>query len=233
MKLDIVAVDEHGQNLALKIDKAPGICPVCRKHVEARFLGASLYSYEFRPLYVAFICPVEKCRAIFVAMYRVSTSRASTTFPAYLSDVKPIVYVEELRFPESVETISPDFRKIFNEAHTAEENGLKEVAGPGYRKALEFLVKDFLLKHRFKDDQQQQDTVLKSLLGPCIDKFIDDPRVKAVAKRAAWLGNDETHYYRRWDDRDIEDLKKLIQMTVSWIDLVMTSAEYVDGMPER
>lgn len=38
-----------------------------------------------------------------------------------------------------------------------------------------------------------------------------------------WLGNDETHYVRRWEEKDLSDLKRLISMTVSWIDLVMDS----------
>ena len=233
MAIDISAFDEQGQKLALKLEKFPERCPVCTRYVDVRFLGASLYSYDFRPLYVAFICPVERCRAIFVALYRIFTSRASTSFPATLLEVKPIVHTVEKTFPESVENVSSDFGKIYNQAHTAEENGLLEIAGPGYRKALEYLVKDFLLKHRFKDDVAAHDAVLKAMLGSCIERFIDDPRIKAVAKRAAWLGNDETHYYRRWEDKDLDDLKKLITMTVSWIDLAITSSEYVESMPEE
>ena len=34
---------------------------------------------------------------------------------------------------------------------------------------------------------------------------------------ATWLGKDETHYVRIWNDKDIEDLKMLMQLTVYWI----------------
>lgn len=47
-----------------------------------------------------------------------------------------------------------------------------------------------------------------------------------------WLGNDETHYVRRWEEKDLSDLKRLISMTVSWIDLVMDSEAYQESMPE-
>jgi hypothetical protein len=232
MAIEIGAVDEQNQKLALKLDKFPGMCPVCKRHIDARLLGASLYSYQFHPLYAAFICPVEMCRAIFVATYRVSTSRASNSFPAYLMDVKVLTHTAATPFPASVNSTSPQFAKIFEEARTADENGLKEIAGPGYRKALEYLVKDFLLHHQLKNDPDAKVQVLKLMLGACIERFVDDPRIKAVAKRAAWLGNDETHYYRRWTDKDLDDLKKLVTMSVSWIDLNVTSAEYEQSMPE-
>lgn len=43
----------------------------------------------------------------------------------------------------------------------------------------------------------------------------DDLRIRAVAERAGWLGNEETHYIRRWQDQGLGDLKCLINMTVN------------------
>ena len=41
-----------------------------------------------------------------------------------------------------------------------------------------------------------------------ISRYIDDSNIKNVAKRAVWLGNDETHYIRKWEDKDLSFLKK-------------------------
>ena len=46
-----------------------------------------------------------------------------------------------------------------------------------------------------------------------------------------WLGNDEVHYTRKWEDKDIHDLKSLIMMTVSHIDLTIESDRYLKEMP--
>jgi hypothetical protein len=92
----------------------------------------------------------------------------------------------------------------------------------GYRKALEFLVKDYL---KIKLPGSTID-IEKKLLGKCIDELIDNPNIKAMAKRAAWLGNDETHYTRKWEDKDISDLKKLIKLTVHWIVLEKMTEQY-------
>ncbi len=42
-----------------------------------------------------------------------------------------------------------------------------------------------------------------------------------MAERAAWLGNDETHYQRKWTDKDISDLKTVISLAEHWIDISM------------
>ena len=54
-------------------------------------------------------------------------------------------FLEDLGFTVVIQEISFDYCSIYNEAHKAEQQGYLQVCGPGYRKALEFLVKDFLL----------------------------------------------------------------------------------------
>jgi hypothetical protein len=54
--------------------------------------------------------------------------------------------------------------------------------------------------------------------------------VKECAKRAAWLGNDETHYTRKWETKDVSDLKLLVKLTVNWIDNVLLTEKYIAEM---
>ena len=74
-----------------------------------------------------------------------------------------------------------------------------------------------------------------SSLTVCINDYIDDANVKRCAKLAAWLGNDETHYIRRWEDKDIVDLKRLVHLTVNFVDTVLVADEYYEDMdgPDR
>ena len=65
-----------------------------------------------------------------------------------------------------------------------------------------------------------------------INKYVDDVRIKEVAKRAVWLGNDETHYVRQWDDKDIHSLKTLIDLTVHWIEAEEMTKSILKEMPE-
>ncbi len=56
------------------------------------------------------------------------------------------------------------------------------------------------------------------------------PEIKGMAERAIWLGNDETHYVRRWADKDIKDLKNLIDLTVYFISMKIKAKKYKKEM---
>lgn len=63
-----------------------------------------------------------------------------------------------------------------------------------------------------------------------IDNYVTDVNLKACAKRAAWLGNDETHYVKKWENRDIHDLKILIKLTCGWIVNNILTEKYMTEM---
>ena len=64
-----------------------------------------------------------------------------------------------------------------------------------------------------------------------ITKYIDDSNIKNVAKRAVWLGNDETHYIRKWEDKDLSFLTKLIDLTIHWIEAEELTKTMIEEMP--
>lgn len=71
--------------------------------------------------------------------------------------------VQGKSFGPAVEAVSPAFVKIYAEAEQALALGLKEIAGPGFRKALEFLIKDYAKKI---SDPSTHPDIEKKLLGP-------------------------------------------------------------------
>jgi hypothetical protein len=101
------------------------------------------------------------------------------------------------------------------------------VCGVGYRKALEFLIKDYLIR-KCPDDRA---AIEDKRLGQVIESYVEDRNIKEVAKRAAWLGNDETHYKRRWVDKDLNDLKRLIRLVLHWIEVAHETEEALSSMP--
>ena len=82
----------------------------------------------------------------------------------------------------------------------------------GYRKALEFLIKDYVIHLH----PEETDLIKSEPLGATIQR-IDDHRIKTLAQRAAWLGNDETHYVRHHLDRDVSDMKTFIDAMLHFI----------------
>lgn len=121
---------------------------------------------------------------------------------------------ETLPFTDSIRHLSPEFTKIYNQAFCAEQLGLHDICGMGYRKAVEFLIKDYcILEH-----QESEEEIKPMLLSQVISKYISDNQVKTLASRCAWLGNDEAHYVRLHTDRSFEDLKVFIHALIQYIE---------------
>jgi hypothetical protein len=168
-------------------------------------------------------CPRRQCQSLFIAGYSKPLYGGSYGYQGS-TPYEPA----DVEFSEHIERISPQFCKIWNEAQKAENAGWKLIAGPGYRKALEFLIKDYLCLAR-PDDAEE---IMGVQLGSCITNYVTNEKVKAMAARAVWLGNDETHYARKWEDKDLNDLKKLIELTVLWIEMEEMTASVIKEMPE-
>lgn len=150
------------------------------------------------------------------------------SFSHQLKSVYPVIPRKE-EFSETISGLSPGFVEIYNEAKTAGAFDLMQIVGIGYRKALEFLVKDYAT---FRNPAQEAD-IKRSLLAQCIRQYIADGRIQAIAERAVWLGNDEAHYERRWENKDVEHLKALVGMTLGWIELEIESEQIITEMQPK
>ena len=117
-------------------------------------------------------------------------------------------------FSDTIRQISPGFCEIFEQATLAENTNLNQVAGVGYGKSLEFLIKDYAKKGQPTNTSE----IERALLSSCIRDYIADPAIRESAILAAWLRNDETHYTRKFITKDVQDLKSIIALTVQLIE---------------
>lgn len=210
----------HDQN----VDRYPDECPVCHYAGIPRFVGAARrhpHDKDPRAIQAAFQCCRAECGQMFTAGYLLPPEES-----LWLLKNVPVVRPKVEEVNAQAKLVSKEFEKIFQQANLAEKHRLHLIAGAGYRKALEFLIKDFCTRGKSPEERAAIET---KLLGKVIDDHVDDPRIKTCAKRAAWLGNDETHYLRVWKDKDINDLKTLIKLTVNWV----SSAILTDGYEEE
>ena len=174
---------------------------------------------------VVFRCTHQQCQELFIATYR--------GIPRNEGGRQIFVFVRTApwaprtsTFPSTVSEISPTFVEIYDQAIAAETHDLSQLVGIGLRKALEFLVKDFASREAPEKEKEIRD----ARLAICISKYVSDANVQACSTRAAWLGNDETHYTRKWEDKDINDLKLLVRLTVNWMDNILLTKKYVSEM---
>ncbi len=224
MQHEITANDLAGTPQLVRLETVPDVCPRCHRSVHAKVLLAA-YLRGLERCQVLFRCTHHKCQESFLGNYEVLNRQASGQMTCRLVDISPIRFMPT-EFPESVSTLSPNFVAIYNQSRAAEAAQLDQLVGIGLRKALEFLIKDYAVS----ENPGHEDEIRRILLGACITKFVGDVNIKECAKRAAWLGNDETHYTRKWETKDIGDLKVLVQLTVNWIDSATLTKKYIDEM---
>jgi hypothetical protein len=226
----IIAQDQYGgDKREIFFDYYPDLCPVCHfsAKIERDAVG-HLFPEDHHRLQIIFTCPRLTCGSYFIVQYaaRSELGRPTTIGNRYFQErIFPNI-PKSLDIPEQVAKVSPRFVTIANQANAAEVHSLDDVAGMAYRKALEFLIKDYCIKcHADKESE-----IRKAPLMQCINAYVSDSNVKKCAIRAAWLGNDETHYDRIWTNHDIKDLKLLIKLTQSWIDTELLTSHYVNEM---
>jgi hypothetical protein len=139
---------------------------------------------------------------------------------------------------ENVKKLSPKFYPIFNEAKVIENLGFQESAGMLYRKVLEILVKDFLIKIL----PEKENLILNNTIGAIIKDFysIKDNELNTTNKEkhkeifeklenlkslfkiisnTFQIGNDFSHYERRLLSFYSSDMKKNIYMIIDYINL--------------
>jgi len=169
-------------------------------------------------LYVADFC--SSCKSVIITEYKVNRiSDKSFRYEEKLQSA-PSCYEEE-KFDEEIEKISPQFVKIYNQSLQAENIGLDEIAGLGYRKSVEFLIKDYAIHENTEKAEEIKNTWMKV----CIDKYIDDKKIKTLAERSDWIGNDEAHYVRKQENRDITDMKRFIKAMVYFIGMTLITED--------
>lgn len=203
----------------------PNKCPICKHALKPTILNKDLIDNNkgIPSLYVTYLC--NHCYKPFICQFNdlqkhYDFSHTHLYDSSILVSIEPN-HFERITFESYINNISPSFSEIYNQALEAEHYKLDEIAGIGYRKALEFLIKDFLINHEKLDASKVKSTSL----GCCIDTMINNPQLKITSSRATWLGNDQTHYEQKYTDKDIDDLKRLIELSVHWISMICLTDE--------
>lgn len=173
------------------------------------------------------VCPRDACKAPILLNYKRNKQQDFEFKNIFIIDCSKIksMYGNE----EIISEISGKFVEIYNQAYQAELSGLDLICGAGYRKAFEYLIKDYASKDRSDDAEKINNMSVSSI----IEKYMNDPQLKEMAKRAIWLGNDETHVVRKWEEKDLKNLRELIDITVVSIKRSEKIKSYNQVMPNK
>ncbi len=206
----------------------PGICPHCHNGNEPNFLfqrsskglGTTKISYS------VWQCTWRDCKRIFVSVNNLD-GQGRSTFRGFLDGTPKGPY-----WPETITKLESRFIKTYLQALQAEHSGLDEIAGMGYRKSLEYLVKDYLIKRNGELKGKIEDQLLAKVIS---DNFVSDQEkdLKGLLQRATWLGNDMTHYLRYHDNFDINDLKELIKLVMDEMHSIEQKQYYIENIQSK
>lgn len=205
----------NGLNVTQFVSYFPcGECPHCHTNFDGHFLSAHLISpktdSEYVHLLVLHYCNV--CNNGFLTVYASIPDGQSGFYPFKLAQTFPAPSAI-VSFTPYIHQISQRFPEIYRQALQAENAGLNEICGAGYRKALEFLVKDYFSQKYPQEAERIQHEHLSVTL-----KRFEDKAIQSIASGCYYLGNDETHYLRKLSKPDVDLLKNLLMAIVAEID---------------
>lgn len=210
--------DNVGERLCCEY---PNLCPICNHNISPDS-KMEFVNHEIKIVSILFICPY--CGKGFVSHYELSDDIENFQGYQYLKINLIGSYPnlpDKIEFDKTINDLSTNFCEIYNQASAAETYNLNQISGIGYRKALEFLIKDYCIyKHPDKEHE-----IKTNFLSNVIKNYVDIDKIKTLSKASSWIGNDETHYVRVYDDKDINDLKRFISATIAFITYDLTSDE--------
>lgn len=200
----------------------PKLCPCCHTGIIPSIQTTTSRNRD-NNFAVIFSCP--SCNKYFFYSYTLSRDVLSEDPRVHLSvffDSNPTLKLD-LNIPEEIKNISPNFLEIYTQALTVEHYKLDKITGIALRKSIEFLIKDYLIKFKKEDPE-----IIKNImLGKAILK-INNPTIQTLSRAVTWIGNDETHYERRYEDKDVNDMKRFIRALIHFISFEVTASEAED-----
>lgn len=196
----------------------PSACPICgvSLHPEVMY-SAVFYSKntdELEKLYLLNLC--SSCTECFISEHNYDEENDIFNYVSSAPN-KSI----PLTFSAAIQNLSPDFVSIYKDSLHAESLGLTSICGMGYRKALEYLVKDYCISK----NPDSEEKISKLPLAKCIEQYIDNQKLKTLAKASAWLGNDETHYVKKHPEYGLSKLKSFVMAFVTFADYELSYEE--------
>lgn len=206
----------------------PNVCPLCGSKIAPIVVGG-YNDYLSKKLFVMYYC--NGCNKTFISEYLCLNDYATTYKDNYAGvetkyiESYPLSITKEC-FSEDINKISPRFEKIYNQALESEKRNLDELSGIGYRKALEFLIKDYIKYYNLSGDV----SIDVMNLQKCINDYIDDDTIKNLTTACTWLGNDHTHYVVKYNDYTIEDIKKYLYSAISILEGKIRSKDLINSL---
>lgn len=194
----------------------PKFCPRCGAGNNPTNLRQTMQAFsDGNVYYFSHQCPL--CKQFHFTIQQGSSEQSTKL---HLLTVYP--NTSSQKFSEQIESFSPRFVSVFNQAYRSEQRGDLTIAGIGYRAAMEILVKDYAFKHPISEDTEDtKQKVAHRNLYRTLDKYFKDDDVLKAGDVVRDRGDDYAHWEHP-DDFDekyeLELMKRYLSFVVEKID---------------
>lgn len=183
-------------------------CPFCGYGTDATFVHKVPYQFNETHILAA-TCNCTSCGKTF--FFATEYAKGKEYTPITIPSISFVSYTNEI-----LSSISERFIDMYNQALQSEFVGNIELAAIGFRTALEILIKDFAINELGKDP----DAVSKKKLCDAIGEYLlGQQELVATADVVRILGNDYTHYKRKFPEHDFELLKGYMNIFLKQIEV--------------
>lgn len=186
----------------------PRHCPYCGSKTHSSYVTDVCLNYNSVDEYVSVAWLADCCSRIYIVNYLFNFNRQTLDFISHYpaQDPGPM--------PENMADISPRFVTLYSQARTAEGHEHYELAACGYRNAIEVLIKDFAIAVLGRDRKEVESKSLFKAIEDYLPKeLINTSDVVRI------LGNDNTHYLRKYEDIDFAELKNYLDIFMMQIEV--------------
>ena len=213
----------------------PNVCPHC--HVtntpHNKWHQLSNDTDDTPMVISAWTCSNHNCNKLFMCQHdwngkKFYFNRFLNGLPKGPDWPEPILSLKDGKSIGLENQISSKFIKTYLQSLEAENYGLDELAGMGFRKAIEYLVKDWAIQN----NPSEKEKIIDSWLGVAIKGYYKGD-LKEILERATWLGNDQAHYNKLFTEFDIDVLKELIDLIMVELDREYKKAHYIEMIKSK
>ena len=198
-----------GGSYDMLIEK-PLVCPLCGERNDPAPKENHVFAAAHNKPYITIKYQCNTCLGIFLSTYDVDLNAKSATFGSF----HPTLSVSYEN--QHLQDVSPRFIEVYKQSLTADNSGHFALAAIGYRSAVEFLIKDYLVKFR---DVAEKDVVKLSLFDAA-GKYLPQEMVN-TADVVRILGRDYVHYDVRHPDIDFSVLRDYTKLIIDQIALAV------------
>jgi hypothetical protein len=226
-EMEIMSTSEQ----RFSIFQLPLVCPNCRSNAMFSITGKASADRDEEHVYTVEV-PLHctNCKRATIARYE----GEDTSLGLGLDEFEGLSVVFRHTVPVApanrssavLAKISPDFLKAFDEAEAASANGFEDLSGAGLRRALEFLVTDYV---RAKHPTEVPDP--NTAVGNLIKHHFKVPEIQMLAEEALKAGHDYVHTQRR-TKRTLAEFRTLVLLISRFIEMQESEDEMQRAISE-